>query len=651
MKLIYQKFAFLLSLIILITFAGNLQATTKKHAKKKSKLADEYIKSHQYEQAAVILEEIVKAHPHNYKAKMKLGICYLEAPERHIDALNVFKDIFEHKPKTKNIYYYLGRAYQLDYKFDEAFYNYELHPQKVVLTTAQLNEMGWRMESCKVGKDLYANPKAYKIENAGDGINTKENEYAPLVPADESFIIYTYKGDKSIGGRQNEAHEPDDFGWHYEDVYKSTRTGNAWSEGSNLSPFINSQQHDAGISLSNDGNTLFIFRDNLETGGDIYSSKKTAEGWTPPVKLRGDINSKYWEGSASLSADGQTLYFASDRPNGSGGRDLYYATLQADSSWGGVTNMGAFINTWTDEDAPYIHPTNEIFIFSSKGHNTMGEYDIYVAYKADGTWGKIENMGYPINSPDNDKYYVISADGLHGYFSSERIGGKGHQDIYISSPGLLGFNKSELTVNIEAVKNLKPCIAAVVVTNNTDNSEIANTNTQNNGQFDVKLKALKTYSIKVKCDTLPEQTISIDLSNLNGNRDTLIKVLFGLTDTMPKIDSTALKTDSLQQKAAGPMKEITESQTIDVNSKSIIYTVQVAAFKIPENFKFNSIADLGKVEKIILNDGIARFSIGSFKTADEARSFRDKIIARGIKDAFVTAIKEGKRVMISELGN
>ncbi len=154
--------------------------------------------------------------------------------------------------------------------------------------------------------------------------------------------------------------------------------------------------------------------------------------WGEPIKLEGGVNSKHWEGSACLSSNGRTLYFASDRPGGYGGRDLYSANLFPDGTWGNVKNLGATVNSQWDEDGPFMHADNKTLYFSSNGHETMGESDIFFTKLEDFGWTVPENLGYPISTPDDDRYFIVSMDGKRGYFSSQIAGGYGLHDLYMA---------------------------------------------------------------------------------------------------------------------------------------------------------------------------------------------------------------------------
>ena len=171
--------------------------------------------------------------------------------------------------------------------------------------------------------------------------------------------------------------------------------------------------------------------------GSIYYSKLDGDQWsygymlgTDPGDIT-DINTQYHEPSACLSPDGNTLYFVSDRPGGFGGEDIYRCVKLPTGRWSKATNLGPTINTEYDEDAPFMHPDGVTLFFSSNGHKTMGGFDIFFSVKSDSGWYPPQNMGYPINTTDDDVFYVMSSDGKRAYFSSVRPEGLGEQDIYM----------------------------------------------------------------------------------------------------------------------------------------------------------------------------------------------------------------------------
>ena len=277
-------------------------------------------------------------------------------------------------------------------------------------------------------RDLMGNGEVVNIINLGPAVNTKENEYVPLISSDEELLLFTSK-------RKSDSPNLDANGNPFENVYYSTNLEAAygWIEGKLLEGDVNTEKHDACVGLSPDGNILYLFRtnDNL-IGGDLYESLNLNGTWTTPVRMGNSINGYGTvEPSASISLDGRTFYFSSNRAGGYGGFDLYQVKKLPNGEWSLALNLGETINTAFDEDAPFIHPDGKTLYFSSKGHTNMGGYDILKSELDKGSWTKPTNLGYPTNSTKNDIFFTISANEKHGYYSSDKAGGFGGQDIYL----------------------------------------------------------------------------------------------------------------------------------------------------------------------------------------------------------------------------
>ncbi|MEO7080491.1 MAG: hypothetical protein ABIY71_03150, partial [Flavobacteriales bacterium] len=214
----------------------------------------------------------------------------------------------------------------------------------------------------------------------------------------------------------------------------STKTDEVWSRARNLQAPVNSTMQDATVGLSPDGNEMIIYRaSDAMPDGDLFITQRSQGVWSTPERMTDQINSKAHEPSATISPDGSEIYFTSDRPGGFGGRDLYRIRRLPNGQWSLPLNLGPEINTAFDEDAPFMHSDGTTLFFSSNGHNTMGGFDIFKAALLDpdmNIWDKPVNMGYPLNTVNDDIYFSLGEDGRTGYFSSEREGGLGGQDIY-----------------------------------------------------------------------------------------------------------------------------------------------------------------------------------------------------------------------------
>ncbi len=569
------------------------------------------------------------------------GLCALERSDVHPLALELLQKAYDKNKKIPNIDFSLAQAMHLNYKFDEALAQLEIYKTKnKKLSPEKTEAVSLLTDYCNNGKKLVANPLPAKIQNIGRPLNTPASEYVPIISSDEETMVYTYVGDSSIGGRQNYFNEPDVYGMFYEDVYITHKKDGQWERGRGVGPTVNTNDHDAAVSLSADGQTLFIYKDNRSNGGDLYVSVLEGNTWSVASALRGEVNQMLsWEGSCSMSADGKTLFFVSDRKGGYGGRDLYKATLATDGSWGNVQNLGDKINTKYDDDAPFIHPDGRTLIFSSCGHNSMGSYDIFrtTLNPADSSWSAPENLGYPINSPDRDSYYVLSADGKHGYYASGKEDGEGLQDIYMVTPGMPGFEPVLALVKGVVTLNNKPVDADLTV-------EIAGkgqifTKVKSNaesGNYLVNLTAGNKYKLTFKYKEMPERSYEVDAQSITAFTERVINVNF---DTLPPQPVAVVVKDTAEDKFKP-----------DEPVEGLYFRVQIAAYRHPQNYSGKHLAGLGKIEKLELNDGIYRFTIGGdFFTLPKAQFHLSKVKAAGQKDTFITAVYKGKRVYLEDL--
>ena len=250
-------------------------------------------------------------------------------------------------------------------------------------------------------------------------------DYTPVLSSDGKKLYFTSKRKGTMGGQL------DNIGEYYDDIYFTQLKNDKWSKPRKIGSKINSVENDVLNCISADGNELYFSRQG-DGNSDIYVSKASKKGkWSPPTKLDKIINTKYNETCAFISSDGSLLLFASNRPGGYGGYDLYISEKLENGNWGKPKNMGPQINTAYDEQWPVLMPDGTLY-FSSKGHETMGGYDIFkTTMSADSTWKEPVNMGYPLNTPFDDiNFNPTCTSGKKGFYTSARAGGFGDADIF-----------------------------------------------------------------------------------------------------------------------------------------------------------------------------------------------------------------------------
>jgi len=394
----------------------------------KSDYAEYFISEERYSEAIAMYNSLLAEDPDNNDINFRLGFCYLFSNERYLAISHLEKVINDYKASTvkhkkfpTDAYYYLGEAYFLNYDFisAETTYNELL---AVVEVPADKEKLQKKIKTCKDAQEIFEAPVDIIVTKLGI-INSNCPDHSPVINADESMLMFTSRREGSTG----ELVDVD--GFQFEDIYVFDKTKGINSKPVKIDTTVNSTEHEATCGMSIDGQELFIYKSTNLDDGDIYYSKIENSVWTTPVKLSDAVNTSGRESHATVSSDGKKLFFTSNREGGFGGMDIYVAEKQSDGTWGNTKNLGASINTALNEEGPYIHPDNKTLYFSSEGHKTMGGYDVFISTLSDnGMWGEPVNMGFPLNTVDNDVFFVPTIDGNRGYYSSQQ---DGKSSIYI----------------------------------------------------------------------------------------------------------------------------------------------------------------------------------------------------------------------------
>jgi len=335
------------------------------------------------------------------------------------------KDSYKGEEAPIDVFFYMARAYHLDLQFDHAIAAYRKYLKEANITDKdRIDEIEWMIQCCLNGKLIVDSPISVTTENLGENINSAYDEYSAVVDATESMLIFTSRRPTSTGGLL----DLDDK--YFEDIFVSQKEEDGtWGKPTGIGKRINSEGHEATIGLSADGQELYIYRDDFGDG-NIYVCEFKGSSWGEPQLLNQNINSPFRETHASVSADGQTLYYTSDKA-GEGGMDIFRSRRLPTGEWAVSENLGEVINSKYDEEAPFIHPDGKTLFFSSKGHSSMGGYDIFFSIEENGKWSTPMNVGFPMNTADDEYFFVMSADGKRAYYSSSNGDGMGGKDIYL----------------------------------------------------------------------------------------------------------------------------------------------------------------------------------------------------------------------------
>ncbi len=386
------------------------------------KEANALFQSGNYEDALEAYKTLLEEEPENLEFNYRAGICYLNTNIDRSMAVPLLEKIISGEQCPPDAMYLLGRAYHYTYEFDKAMGAFNTFRDKKEGTEDNIKDAEIQIEYCQNGKELIKFPIDVTFENLGSDVNSAFADYFPFVPVDESFIAFNSKRDD--GSLQNSD------GSYTSNIYFSpVKEGNFGKANKAIS---HPDKNEEIVGLSSGGDLALLYFDNENDFGDIHLAGITDGRFDKPVKLDRSINSKATEIAASITTEGNAIYFASDRSGGYGGVDLYVSRKLPNGKWGPAENLGPNINTVRDEDFPNISPDGKTIYFSSKGHSSMGGYDIFKA-----TWDPekskfsgVYNIGFPINTPEDNMNFCVSKTGRYGYIAALRHGGRGNLDIY-----------------------------------------------------------------------------------------------------------------------------------------------------------------------------------------------------------------------------
>lgn len=477
-----MRFA-LVVIFLCITFIAKSQQDSIALSEEYYRMGMEIFDYEHRKQASELFILSTRFNPKNAKAYFMAGQSIMLSLKKG-NSLPYFKKAYELDHKVaEDILFYIGKAYHYSSHFDSAllFYNQfqmQLLRSNISNRSKKKAELNRKIEECYYAKLMIAYPVNVTITNLGESINSEYPDYAPAVDKNDNILIFTTRrpeDNKSV--RVASDHE------YYEDIFFSTKENAAWVQASAMPDPLNTNYHNASISVSPDGSEILLYSDS--NGGDILVTYKQTDGtWTMPVSMQG-VNTPYIENSASISDDKQTLYFTSNRPGGFGGTDIYMCTRDSRGRWSNPQNLGDVINTNLDEEAVHISANGKHLYFSSNGHLGMGDLDIFRATFNSSTqlWERPINMGYPLNSVENDIYFVMSGTENIAYFASVREPSLGEEDIYRLdlnkwTPAPYTEENFEEVVNVTEVEKVNAVTEETKTTKLTEQS--SNTNTVNN---------------------------------------------------------------------------------------------------------------------------------------------------------------------------
>ncbi|PLX23073.1 MAG: hypothetical protein C0597_01520 [Marinilabiliales bacterium] len=416
---------FLLTVVIIIYMNFVSFSQNNDRLKETFHEAEFYILYEDYDEALVLYLDLYNSGIDNAYIQHRIGECYLQIPGQKLNAIPYLEDACKDVSKsikegsfkeTKAPYrtlFYLACAYQTNNELDKAIDTFKKFEDLVSAEkNYNIDYVYKQIQSCNAAKNLINAPLQVTEINVGNKINNEYSNIRPVISADEKSMVYLSRLK------------------FYDAIFYSKKEGEQWTTPVNITPDLKSDGNFYTCFLSADGKTLILYLDD-EFNSDIYLSRLENDRWTAPQKLNKNINSRYHETFASLSADGKTIYFVSDRKGGYGGLDIYKSKFdEKENDWGVAINLGREVNTAFNEETPIICEDGKTLYFSSQGHYNMGGFDVFYTENIDGNvWAKPVNMGYPVNSTDDNLFYFPLNNGKKAYISKYDQNGFGQEDI------------------------------------------------------------------------------------------------------------------------------------------------------------------------------------------------------------------------------
>lgn len=622
-------------------------------------ILEDYVDDENFEGAIKLYKRVLDEDPNNPEINFKLGFCYLNTPHQKSEAIRYFGKSVKYYSKRKRrrrkkrleyleSSFYLAKAYQANYKFDTAIYQYNQLKEKVK-NKKLLGIIEREILKSAKSKALLIDSVELSITNLGETINSEYSDHSPLVTVDQSVLMFTSRRANKYN------HNADMEGEYDENIYISHADENGeWTKPQSIGDSINTSEHEAVIGLSADGQQLLLYKS--EDKGSIYISTLKGDVWSKPKKLGKHINTRNRETHASISADGKKLYFTSDRKGGYGGLDIYCAYKKDDGTWGDVKNLGSSINTDKDERAPYIHPDGVTMYFSSKGLGGLGGFDIFTTQMNDssGTWSKPKNIGYPINTSSDDIYYIGTADGKRAYYTSSQKGGFGRTDLY-----RIDFKKSKIAHKLTVItgkfsvsKGKLPPVSITVL--NAETNKVVGVYLPNSktGKFLFVLSKGKKYKMIFKANDkiIKEETLIVSEDSAYQQLYKIIKIPDNVGNNESTNKKTTLPTDNVNEKIVLP--------TDSVDKKNIIYDTNIEINNIlfpssKSSFSYEN-KSLNQLAKYLRENPNAIIEIGAYAdsrgnaiynyklSVKRAKAAKDYLIKRNVKPKQIVAIGYGE---------
>lgn len=625
-----------LQLLALIIFSADASAQSSKELQEIFKQAESYFLYEDYELANQLY--ILLDSPDNLNIKYKIGTCYLNIPDEKEKAIPYLEEAvknasysaktasFKEKKAPLDAYFSLAKAYMINNELEKSFNTFQTFNKLASETKGKggmenLAFVDQQIQACNNAIKVEENPVAMSKKILGKEFCQGSMNENPAVSFDGNTLVYTERR-----GLLNV-------------ILFSKKIRGRWQTPVEITSQINAGEDCSSCSLNNDGTELYLYKTD-DYDGNIYLSKYVNDTWTQIVKLNKNINTKFYESHASVSADGKKLYFTSNRDGGQGGLDIYVSEKDGSGDWGVPVNLGTTINTAYNEDDPFMTQNDSVLYFCSEGHNSIGGYDNFKSQRFGNEWKKPQNLGFPVNSTDDDKFFQPSNNGANAYYSMKTdykkrdifylgLGGMDVNQIYEIN-GKFNLNDTSLAANKKYNINiLNKASGDTLYRGAPDKTSGLYSFNVAPGQFKLVYSGEgyfpQTIDTTIIMDN-PELTVTLDVT-LKRDSSLIKPVVYekiNLADipTVAEID-TSILIKNMKVNAVGDAS-IKDSDVL-------YYTVQVMALYKPVDISyFKHISDM----KVMYNDvdKFFRYTTGRFATREEASAWRSELMRKGYPD-------------------